>query len=35
MKVGRFFSSSKTCSFCGIVKAELALSERVYKCSSE
>ena len=23
---------SKTCSFCGSIKSELALSERVYKC---
>ncbi len=29
---GRFFPSSKTCSECGAVKAELGLSERVYYC---
>ena len=29
---GRFYPSSKTCSQCGHVKAELPLSERTYKC---
>ena len=28
----RFYPSSKTCSKCGHVKAELGLEERVYKC---
>jgi putative transposase len=28
----RWFSSSKTCSGCGIVKAKLSLSERTYRC---
>ena len=28
----RFYPSSKTCSRCGHVKAELPLSERTYKC---
>jgi putative transposase len=30
----RFFASSKTCSACGAVKDELALSERVYRCDA-
>lgn len=29
---GRFYPSSKTCSQCGHIKAELPLSERTYKC---
>lgn len=29
----RFFPSSKICSHCGVVKKELKLSDRVYKCS--
>ena len=32
--VGRFYPSSKTCSGCGVVKAKLSLSERVFECSS-
>ena len=28
----RWFLSSKTCSCCGSVKAELALSQRLFKC---
>lgn len=28
----RWFPSSKTCSCCGSVKAELALSQRTYQC---
>ena len=28
----RFFPSSKTCSCCGSVKADLALSQRTYPC---
>ncbi len=31
-QVSRWFPSSKTCSSCGTVKEELALSERVYVC---
>jgi putative transposase len=31
---GRWFPSSKTCSGCGAVKAELALSERTYTCAA-
>lgn len=30
----RFFPSSKTCSSCGVVKAELSLSERSWVCMS-
>lgn len=30
----RFYPSSKTCSYCGNIKSELNLKERVYKCSS-
>jgi putative transposase len=29
----RWFPSSKTCSCCGSVKAELALSQRLFRCS--
>lgn len=29
----RFYPSSKTCSGCGLVKAELPLEERVFKCA--
>lgn len=29
----RFFPSSKTCSSCGLVKAELALDERTFQCA--
>lgn len=29
----RFFPSSKICSNCGVVKQDLKLSDRVYKCS--
>ena len=32
VKVGRFYPSSKTCSGCGHVKTELALSERLCVC---
>jgi len=32
--VDRFYPSSKTCSACGYVKPELALSERVYVCQA-
>jgi putative transposase len=30
----RWFPSSKTCSACGVVKAKLCLSERVYRCDA-
>lgn len=30
----RWFPSSKTCSCCGSVKAELALSQRTYHCDA-
>jgi putative transposase len=30
----RWFPSSKTCSGCGSIKADLALADRVYDCSS-
>ncbi len=32
IQVGRFYPSSKTCSCCGNVKANLKLKDRVYKC---
>ena len=32
--VDRWFPSSKTCSDCGVVKAKLSLSERVYNCDA-
>jgi transposase len=28
----RFYPSSKTCSFCGWVKAKLTLAERTFRC---
>jgi putative transposase len=28
----RWYPSSKTCSGCGTVKADLTLADRVYKC---
>lgn len=31
-QVDRFYPSSKTCSQCGNVKADLTLSDRVYRC---
>ncbi|WP_279473267.1 zinc ribbon domain-containing protein [Actinomadura darangshiensis] len=31
----RWFPSSKTCSGCGAVKAQLALSERTYRCDTD
>ncbi len=34
LEVNRWFSSSKTCSTCGIVKESLALSEREWACNS-
>jgi len=30
----RYYPSSKTCSFCGLVKAKLGLSERVFTCDN-
>jgi putative transposase len=30
----RFYPSSKTCSACGLVKAELALDERIFHCEA-
>lgn len=33
VKVGRFYPSSKTCSCCGQVKANLSLAERTFVCS--
>lgn len=30
----RFYPSSKTCSYCGCIKSDLKLKERVYKCDS-
>ena len=32
IKIGKWFPSSKTCSACGNIKEELALSERIYIC---
>ena len=32
--VDRFFPSSKRCSNCGFVKANLGLSERTYRCEA-
>lgn len=33
VEVNRFYASSKTCSHCGHLKADLKLSDRIYKCS--
>lgn len=33
VEVGRFYPSSKTCSHCGHVKADLRLSDRIYRCA--
>lgn len=33
-KIDRFYPSSKTCSSCGIVKKDLELKERIFKCNS-
>lgn len=30
----RFYPSSKTCSYCGSIKSDLKLKDRVYKCGS-
>ena len=32
---GRFYPSSKTCSACGLVRAKLGLSERVFTCDDD
>ena len=32
--IDRFFPSSKKCSSCGTVKAELPLSQRTYHCDN-
>ena len=32
IKVDRFYPSSKTCSYCGYIKHELKLSDRIYIC---
>ena len=32
VQVGRFYPSSKTCSFCGNLKQDLKLSDRTYRC---
>lgn len=32
VKIDKWFPSSKTCSCCGSIKSELALSERTYHC---
>lgn len=34
IKVDRFYPSSKKCSNCGLVKAKLNLSKRIFNCSS-
>jgi len=34
VKADRFFPSSKTCSGCGHVKADLALGDRTYECGA-
>ena len=33
VEAGRFYASSKTCSHCGHIKADLKLSDRIYKCA--
>lgn len=30
----RFYPSSKACSFCGFIKSDLKLNDRVYRCNS-
>lgn len=32
--VDRFYPSSKTCSYCGNIKSDLKLKDRIYKCDS-
>ena len=31
-QVDRFYASSKICSCCGMIKKDLKLSDRIYKC---
>ena len=31
--VDRFYPSSKRCHFCGTIKKDLKLSDRIYKCN--
>ena len=33
VKIDKFFPSSKTCSFCGSIKDDLKLSDRIYVCN--
>lgn len=33
VKIDKFFPSSKTCSFCGSIKDDLKLSDRIYICA--
>ena len=32
IKIDKWYPSSKTCAYCGLVKNELALSERTFRC---
>jgi len=32
IKISKWFPSSKMCSFCGTVKDDLPLAERIYRC---
>lgn len=32
IKVGRFYPSSKTCHYCGYVKEDLSLNDRIWEC---
>ena len=34
IQVDRFYPSSKTCCFCGNIKKDLKLKDRVYKCDN-
>ena len=34
VEIDRWYPSSKTCSCCGVVKADLVLSDRVFECDS-
>ena len=34
MKANRFFPSTRRCSTCGAVKAEVKLSERTFRCDT-
>ena len=33
VEVGRFYPSSKTCSHCRHIRADLRLSDRIYRCA--